>query len=312
LNATHWDFVYVSDEVLDKYEKDENYNVFPETGGVSYKNQWSVSRCSRIGRNHIQIELFKLYEGTPFEVIAYWNKYSVPEKLIDKDHKNIAERSKNLVFSYLSFGEVLSSVMNFFFNTSYSSQNLQNLNRNDLNYYGWFNNNSVKPITHHLDHKLSKDAFLNRQKKLNSFLVENFAEKQLRNIIYNLGIQLDAFKKTPDEEFRSIKLLNIILNYFQIANLTGLHLKNDSNEIKSRLEGEVVEMGIIKLLNALNVMRQMDSHLGGKKSDDKLTVSLKYFSIDRNDHLDNYLTACEIIYDRLEEGFNQASELLIG
>jgi hypothetical protein len=202
--------------------------------------------------------------------------------------------------------------MNFFFNTSYSSQNLQNLNRNDLNYYGWFNNNSVKPITHHLDHKLSKDAFLNRQKKLNSFLVENFAEKQLRNIIYNLGIQLDAFKKTPDEEFRSIKLLNIILNYFQIANLTGLHLKNDSNEIKSRLEGEVVEMGIIKLLNALNVMRQMDSHLGGKKSDDKLTVSLKYFSIDRNDHLDNYLTACEIIYDRLEEGFNQASELLIG
>jgi len=31
---------------------------------------WSVSRASRVGRNHIKLELFKLYEGTPSEVVA--------------------------------------------------------------------------------------------------------------------------------------------------------------------------------------------------------------------------------------------------
>ncbi len=309
INAKHWNYVYVSDEVLEKYEQDENYSVCPETGGVSYKNQWSVSRCSRIGRNHIKIELFKLYEGTPNEVITYWNEFAVDKSSIDMEHKSISEHSKNLVYKFLKFGELLSSILNNNFDTNLSSQDIINLNRNDLDYSGWYNNKSINPITHHLNHLLSKQSFLYRQKTLNLFLVDNLVEKQLRKIIKILGINLEKFKKSPKEEFRSIKILNIILNYFRIANETGLGVKIDSDEINSRLEKELKENDITKLLGALNAMRQLDSHKEGSKSDIKLFNALKTFGIDKKEYTNNYLTACELIYEKLGEGFVQASSV---
>jgi len=312
MNAKHLDYVYVSDEVLAKYEQDENYTVYPESGSVSYKNQWSVSRCSRIGRNHIKIELFKLYEGTPNEVISYWNKFSVKKDSIDIEGKNIVVRAKDLVYSYLRFGELLSSALNYSYNTNFTSQDIVGLNRSELNYYGWHNNASISPITHHLSHQLSKQSFLYRQKTLNLFLVENFVEKQLRSIIKLFGIELSKFKKSPNEEFRSIKLLNIILNYFRIAKETGLDIKKDCEEINSRLEqeGELKEIEIIKQLSALNSMRQLDSHKVGSDSDIKLFNALYTFGIDKSELTNNYLTSCELIYEKLKNGFTQASNII--
>ncbi|RIH65107.1 hypothetical protein D1164_11005 [Mariniphaga sediminis] len=311
LNAKHWDYVYVSDEVLGKYEQDENYSVCPETGGVSYKNQWSVTRCNRIGRNHIEIELFKLYEGTPNEVISYWNKYQVDKSKIDETKENIAERSKKLVFSYLRFGELLATILNDNFGLKLSSQDLIKINRKDLNYYAWYNNASIKPITHHLAHTLSKDAFLVRQKKLHLFLVENLVEKELRNILKNIiRVDLDNFKKSPSEQFRSIKLLNLILNYIRISNETGLDLKNDSGEINSRLVNDYEEMELMKLLEALNILRQLDSHQEGSNSVQKLIKAFKSLGIDSNEITGNYLTACEKIYDKLYIGLRNTSNSL--
>jgi hypothetical protein len=313
LNAKHLEYVYVSDEVLGKYEQDEKYSVCPETGGVSYKNQWSVTKCNRIGRNHIEIELFKLYEGTPNEVITYWNKYEVDKSKIDNNRENIADKSKKLVFNYLRFGELLSSILNTNFDLNLSSQDLIKLNRKELNYNVWYNNESIKPITYHLEHKLSKQAFLFRQKKLQLFLIENLVEKELRNIIKNtLNIDLDFFKKSPSEEFRSIKLLNFILNYIRISYEVGLDLKHDSKEINSRLVDELREMEIMSLLEALNKLRQLDSHQEGNKSNQKLISALKTLGIDPNEITSNYLTTCEAIYDKLDEGFKNVIDLLNG
>jgi hypothetical protein len=306
LSARHWDYVYVSDEVLDSFEKDDNYSVCPETGGVSYKNQWSVSRCSRVGRNHIQIELFKLYEGTPNNIITLWNKYAVEKSKVDYNLENIGEKSKRLVYAYLRFGEWLSSLFNHYFELNISSQDLIKLNRKDLNYYDWYNNESVKPITFHLNRKLSKGEFLYRQKQLQLFLVENLVEKKLRQIATNiLGIDLNKFKKSQTDVFRSIKLLDLILSYINIANETGLNLKLDSLEINALLENEIKELRLTKLLWALNSLRQLDSHQEGTKSNRKLNDALKVFSIDKNEITNNYLEACEITYDKLEDSFRE-------
>ena len=233
-NAKHWEYVYVTDEVLEKYEQDNRYDVYPESGSVSYKNQWSVSRCQRVGRNHIKIELFKLYEGTPNEVIDYWNKHAVDKSEIDINGKNISERAKSLVFSYLLFGELLAKTLSHLFEYEITSQNIINLNRKDLEYYGWYTNESVAPITHHLKHNLSINQFLSRQKKMNTFLVENLEEKFLRESIKRIGIDIDKFKKSKNEKFRSIKLLNIVINYLQISLETGLDIIEDATEISSR------------------------------------------------------------------------------
>ncbi len=68
-------------------------------------NQWSVSRASRVGRNHIQLELFKLYEGTPTDVIAHWNKFAVNKSAVDFDKENIVDKAERLVFTYIDFAE---------------------------------------------------------------------------------------------------------------------------------------------------------------------------------------------------------------
>ncbi len=291
----------MSDEVLDIYEQDDKYHVCPESGGVGYKNQWSVSQASRVGRNHIRIELFKLYEGTPSEVIAYWNKFSVDESKVDFDAENIAEKSKRLVYAYLDFAEWLSAIIYNYFDTSFTTEQIIKLDRKKLNYYGWFIDESIKPITYHLAHKLSRQAFLYRSKKLQLFLVENLVEKNIRKIAVDIfKIDLGKFKQNEKEEFRSIKLLNLILNYIRIASGAGLNLKNDSVEINSRLEKEIVEMELANMLNAINILRLLDSHQAGTTSDVKMSKALKTFGIETNEVNDNFLDACEIIYDKTE------------
>lgn len=176
------------------------------------------------------------------------------------------------------------------------------LDKEKLEYYGWYNEESIKPITHHLRHKLPRQEFLFRIKKLHHFLVENLVEKNLRKIAVDIfGIELNKFKRNEDEVFRSIKLLNLVLNYIRIAEETGLNINQDSVEINVRLEKELIEMGLIKSLNAINILRQLDSHQGGAKSDDKLVKALEAFGLERNEVHDNFLEACEIIYDKTEK-----------
>ena len=303
-NAKHFNYVYVSDEVLGVYEQDDKFDIYPELGGVRYKNQWSVSRTSRVGRNHIKLELFKLYEGTPSEVIAYWNKFAVDKSKIDFEVENIAIKSKRLVDTYLNFAEWLSETIFNSFEIHFFTEQLIKLNKEELNYYGWYTIEAIKPITYHLPHKLSKQDFLYRTKKLHHFLIENLIEKNLRKIAVDiLNIDLEKFKQNEQEIFRSIKLLNFILNYIRIANEAGLNLKNDTIEINLRLETEIVEMELIKKLNAINILRQLDSHQAGSKSDDKMDKAFEIFGLERNEVNDNFLDACEIIYDKTEKEF---------
>ena len=305
-NAKHFDYVFVSDEVLDIYEKDEKYEVYP-SGGVGYMNQWSVSRASRVGRNHIQLELFKLYEGTPTDVIAHWNKFAVNKSAVDFDKENIVDKAERLVFTYIDFAECLSQLIFNYFETNLKTDELIRLDKKKLKYYGWYTEETIKPITHHLRHKLDKQDFLFRVKKLHHFLVENLVERKLRYIASDIfGIDLNKFKRNPDEVIRSIKLLNIILNYIRISEETGLNLNQDSAEINNRLlENELIEMELIKHLNAINNLRQLDSHKGGTKSDDKLTKALNIFGLEKNQVHDNYLDACETIYDKIELEFRE-------
>lgn len=52
-----FEHVYVADKVLAVYETDENHEVHPLSGSVSYRNQWAVTHCDRVGKNAIRIDL---------------------------------------------------------------------------------------------------------------------------------------------------------------------------------------------------------------------------------------------------------------
>lgn len=61
--------VYVKDNVLLDYEGKEDYDILPEYGIVGYSGYLVMSDVYRYGRHHIQINLRKLYEGTPPDVV---------------------------------------------------------------------------------------------------------------------------------------------------------------------------------------------------------------------------------------------------
>lgn len=310
-NARHQEYGYVSDEVLDKYENDNDYEVYPETGSVQYRNQWSISRSYRFGRNHIRFELFKFYEALPPEVIDYWNRFAVDPIQIDNAGINIAQRAKRLVYSYLKFGELLSSVLTDI-NSNYklSCTDVIGLDRSALQYNGWYTLKDIKPITDHLNHVLTEKDFLIRQKLLYKFLIEGLDEKNIRKTLIHLGVNLDRFKSSTNEYFGSIKLLNLLLNYLSITYLSGLRLFEDSKEIVTRLENEKSESVLTKSLNALNSFRVLDSHKSDSSYEKILIRALKVFNIDKNGISKNYLDACENIYDKLSSEFDDVCSWL--
>ena len=113
-------YVYVDDAVLQQYEEHpDRYSIHPESGSVSYGGQWSVSYCQRISRNLIRLEIKKLYEGCPPDVVRYWHSFAVdppadkPAKLLQEP--NVAKRSKKIVYAFVDLGNALSEFGNKLF-----------------------------------------------------------------------------------------------------------------------------------------------------------------------------------------------------
>lgn len=143
-------YAYVSDEVLAKYESDDNYTVYPESGSVFYGNQWSVSYCNRVGRSAIQVELKKLYEGTPPDVVDYWNNFSIDPDTINKSEKNIGERSERLLRRFFLFGNLLVQIINRTTNENLIAAQIIGYDSTQIEKGGLLQYPPFQPITHHV------------------------------------------------------------------------------------------------------------------------------------------------------------------
>src|SRR5262245_33252573 len=87
-----------------------SFRLTPKTGSVSFGTQWSVDYCDRVGRNLIQLEIKKLYEGAPAHVTRHWNDFAVEppsEKalLAARTQRNIGVRAEEVTYAVVSMGE---------------------------------------------------------------------------------------------------------------------------------------------------------------------------------------------------------------
>lgn len=293
-----FEYIYVSDKVLEKYEADTDYEVNPLSGCVSYRNQWSVSYCKRIGKNAIKIEIKKLYEGNNPAVIDYWNMFSIyPSEIIEGD--NIALKSERLVREFFLFGRLFTRLFNDILGTKYSAKEIIGLDEEYVEYTGWTEFSEFKTVAQYVDLKsLSKDQFLARGKNLYILFGENLKEKPLRNIVNMLG-----FPASVTQNFRSIKLLELIILYLQIAEESGLHPYHSKQILVDRaLENK--NFSSLVELSTLNSIRQLDAH----KSNDskaKLNKALNDFGIQPNAISNNYADACWQMYDSIDDMFKR-------
>jgi len=296
--------VYVSDDVLAKYEVEDDYEVHPEFGSVSYLGQWSISHCERVGRNGIKIELKKLYEGTPYEVIDYWNKFSIDRSEI-KPGENIDEKSRRLIRKYFLFGRVVAGLINRACNFNYTAIQIISLDEENIDYTGWTEFSEYYQISCHVPVRgFSRDQFMLRCKSLYQLLGENLQEARIRKAITTLG-----FPESELRGFRGLKLLELVIKYFSVAHDSGLNIAKDRAEIVERTL-ELRDFFPLADLSALVTIRNLGSHKGHDIKT-KLQAPLKALGIEPNGISSSYAYACDEVYDRLINLFSDLNHWLV-
>ncbi|RFZ91228.1 hypothetical protein D0C36_20035 [Mucilaginibacter conchicola] len=298
------EFAYVSDEVLDRYEQDDDYEVHPESGSVSYLNQWSISHCERIGRNGIKVEIKKLYEGTPYGEIDYWNKFSIDPSAI-RPGENIEEKSRRLIRRFFLFGRILAKLINRACNFDYTAAHIITLDEDSIDHRGWAEFLDYEQISRHIPARgFSKDQFLTRCKSLYQLLGENLQEARIRKAITCL-----EFPDSAINGFRSLKLLEMLIRYFSIARNSGLDITKDNLEIVKRTLEKNDNFPLADLSALVNI-RNLGSHKGGDIKT-KLQTPLKALGIAPNAISNNYAYVCDAVYDRLADMFTELNEWLV-
>ncbi|MCH7870275.1 MAG: SDR family NAD(P)-dependent oxidoreductase [Planctomycetes bacterium] len=104
-----WDVVYVRDNVLARYEGQSGYTVYPDSGAVSFGKQWGVSFAKRVGRDLIELELKKLYEGSRPNTVRHWHHHLVPppSDAVRAVTQNVGMRAERITYALVTLGEAL-------------------------------------------------------------------------------------------------------------------------------------------------------------------------------------------------------------
>ena len=228
------DWVYVSDTVLGAYEGRPDFDIHPESGGVSFGGQWSVGFCGRVGRDVIRVELKKLHEGTPDRVIRHWHAHAVAPRSEFQGAqafgaRNVAIRTRELVCALVDLGERLSALRQALGSKAGSGSDFVGLDRTHLDYVGWWKGALVEPVARHVPLDMVRDVFLDRCLDLDKLAIEVLPERFLRPMVRKVGAPQDDI-----DVFRGLKLLDRLACLAQVANEAGLSLAQAGSEIVTR------------------------------------------------------------------------------
>jgi hypothetical protein len=307
ISFEHFEIAYVRDEVLGEYEKRDEFEITPEAGFVSYDGRWSVSYCSRFGRNHIELELRKLYEGAPFEVIKHFNKFAVKAAAAEKDRdifgtRHIGIRAKELVQTFLQLTATLSQlsdVAGLFF----TQVEIGHFDSAGIAYSGWWTFPELRSLGHVVPLTMARSDFLSRCTEVFK-LLENLQPAPLRHILIELGVKKDAIA-----EFKALKLLAAICQLATISNEGGFNLVSDRAQVSASWNPARIVPDLQPLF-ALNGLRIVEAHKLSSSAPEKVSDSLGVFGIDENQCRAGWGTALDLVYDRTASSLEQVKGLL--
>jgi hypothetical protein len=298
---------YVRDEVLKEYEDHPEFSICPEYGGVSYKRGWATERTTRVGRNHIRIELKKLYESCPPHVISHWHRFAVREAVAKHDldthgNRNIATRAKEVIEGYLSLTSSLATLASNI-GLHYSQEDIGILTREDIDYQGWWTFDVVRPLFAVAPLSANREQFLARTVSLNK-LLELLKSAPLRAILERLGVPKDQIKG-----IRSLKMVNFICQLSSIANEHGYILAQDTDVVISKWDNKI-EIMELRSIFALNSLRNSHAHTPSSEQDAKIVKDAGLLEIDVSGMASGWGYGIDKLYDRLAKDLFEVSELI--
>jgi hypothetical protein len=299
--------VFVNDTVLAMFEGRPEFQIYPEQGAVSYGSQWSVGYTRRIGRALIAVELRKLYEGAPPDVVRHWHRHAVAppvgDSAIYRDLPNVATRARRIVYALVRLSEALAPIASAALNATVTALETVGLVRRHLDQQGWWMAPHVEPITRHITLTLTEDGFLSRCGALHNLVIEGLNEAIIRRTLLKLGTPEDQIK-----EFRSVRLLERLLQYALIAIKSGLDPVWHADKIASRLESLQLQTPSSTLFT-LNDLRVVESHRGDRGRTEKIDLALGVLRIDRRALAPGWGIAIGL-YDALGESLEQCASIL--
>jgi len=290
---------YVDDSVLGAYEGRPGFSVHPKSGSVTFGTQWSVGFCDRVGRNLIRLELKKLYEGAPPNVIRHWNKFAV-DPLPDEAYpaaleiRNIAIRAEELTMALVALGESLATLAHAAGRRELNPENFVSLRRHALEYHGWWTLEETDAISRHVPINCSMDAFLDRCSSLNKISIEGLSEGNFRRTLQAIGVPAKSIAT-----YRTLKLLDCVVRMAQVANTTGLKLSVDGKQIWERLTKEGTQpFQPVAYLFALYDIRTIADHKTGERHAN-LMKELARFGVSPGEEASGYGKILDDVYDAL-------------
>ena len=299
---------YVKDEVLVAYEDKPEYEIHATQGSVGYENRWSVGFTRRVGRNHISLELRKLYEGAPAEVITHFHKFAVPAAVAKQDAKdngkrNVGERARDLVAAYLELTQTISR-LSMVMGLKFTQEQICRYDSVKVDYSGWWTFDGLRTFGNVILLAMTKPAFLERCKNIFS-VIDDLQPAPLRGMSVGLGLSKELLK-----DFKSLKLLSSITQLARIAVDLGFNLVNDAPAIAANWVANTSTPKELESVFALQVLRVSGAHNISKAKRAEYLDALKTFGITEKQCAGGWGLALDIVYDRLITDFKALSQLL--
>jgi hypothetical protein len=302
-------YVYVDDRVLADYEGRPEYKVHPESGGVKFGTQWSVSFCDRVGRDMIRLELRKLYDGVPPAVIRRWHDFAVnppaeTSYATNQRSLNVAKRAKTLTYALVMLGENLAALARVVGLQHLTAEKFVVPRREDLDYTRWWSFTDSEKVARHMPKDAALDTFLDRGLALTKLLIEGLRERTLRATLRGMGVPEDDTKP-----FGTLKLLDCVIRLCQVAYATGLRFAAGDSTIWGRLSADGTgPQQPIRGLFALYDMRLLKAHRAEDAA--RLAACLDRFRIDAAETATGYGVVMDRVYDALVVEFRRANETI--
>ena len=298
---------YVRDEVLLDYENRPEFDIHPEDGSVGHNGWWSVGYCWRVGRDHIGLELRKLYEGAQFAVIKHYCAFAVNwESIADlnegKKARNIGTRAHDLVKAYLALIAALQSICDAS-GLSFTEKEIGSFSSAEIQYKGWWTFDALGKLGNVSLRSMSYPHFLARCKDLNA-LMEGLKPGPLRSLLRTLGVS-----KSDVDQHKSLKLSAFLCQLATIAHEQHWCLVTDSALILAQWDKNNL-LDYYKPLFALNVLRQADAHTSSSLEPKNQSAQLATFGIDPDNYKAGWGLALDLVYDTMAESFRLATDLL--
>ncbi|WP_206243629.1 hypothetical protein [Novosphingobium terrae] len=288
------DMVYVRDAVLAAYEGRPDFEISPERAGVACGAQRSVDYVTRIGRDLLQLEARKLYEGAPERTIRHWHSFAVeppaPQDLATmRAQPNVATRAKDLTDALTALGQQLVRLARALDIDDLEAVDFIGMDPAQRQWSGWWNAPFVEAITRHIPTDMTQADLLQRCLELDKVAIEALGERALRRLVNAIGKQSDTNK------FRRLKLLDRLLCLADLANITGQHLAGARTDILDRFNEDGARSNQpVRWLFALSDLPQVATH---RKTPNTIPDTLERLNLDPKATKSGWGTTLDSIYD---------------